>query len=120
MSGKDGVVVERLCASERGGPAIERTLPDKRMDAVVNEVLRDEDAVVRKSHHQRNFGFGMLEMKEFETNAVDDFRAWRHDMVGTFRSGRNGVSMLLMLFGCNAVADSLDFGRDGAERVDRT
>jgi hypothetical protein len=119
VSGKEGLV-ECLGALQPSRPTVERLLTDEDVDPVVKEILGDEDAVVRQSDHQRMFGFSVFEMEELEANAVDEFGARRYDTVGLFSSARNSITMLFMLLGSNPVADRVDLGCHGGQRIDWT
>ena len=98
-------------------PAVEGHLADKGMHLVIDQVLGNQDAVVRQANHQCSLGLGAGEADKGDGYSVDGFDARHDDMVWTLGVGRNGVSMFLALLSGDTVADSFDFGFDLGEGV---
>ena len=120
MSWKERIVIERLGAMQRGSPTVERAFADEYMDSVVDEILSDKDSVVRQSHHQRMFGFGVFEVNKFEASAIDDVHDRRDDMGRPFGVRRNNVPMLFVFLPGDTVADRADLLCNRGQSVDRT
>jgi hypothetical protein len=120
VAGKQCVVVKGLGALQGGRPPIEGSLAYEDVNTTVDQVLRDQDAVVRKPDHQGILRLRMLKVKEFKTNAIDRLNSRRDDLPRPFGAQRNGMAVFFMLLSCDPIADGVDLGGDGGECIDRT
>ncbi len=111
MSGKQHVIIERPSALQRGRPAVKGAFADEDVNAVVEQILGDQYAMIGKPDHQRVLRFGMFEMEEFKSYAADGLDSRLYDPAWTFGAKRNDVAVLRVLFRRDAVADGVDSWR---------
>src|SRR5262249_15208584 len=118
MSGQDAIVWQRPELLDRRTPLAEASLAEKEVCVRVDEVLRDDDALVRESDDERILGLSALQGAELHSDAVVHLYSFGDDVLGASCFSGDAVAVLLVLFPGDAVADLFDAGLDRGETVD--